>query len=89
MSKKTKQATAKTLPEAPSQAEKYLGFGFIFFVGLSVVAVLVILLAAFSNGAWIPTGLGLVPMLAMPFGFLCLAALLLLSGMRRRKANSK
>lgn len=67
-----------------SRIESILGFGFIACVGLTVLAVLAILLAAFSNGSWLPIGLGLVPMLAMPLGFLFLVALLVISSKRRK-----
>jgi hypothetical protein len=77
----------QTNPQSSSaRIESILGFAFIACVGLTVVAVLVILLAAFSNGSWMPVGLGLVPMLAMPLGFLFLIALLVTSS-RRRKAE--
>jgi len=71
-----------------STLQKVLAFCFIGSVGLTVLAVLVILLAAFSNNAWIPNGLGLIPMLAMPFGFLCLVGVLILSA-RDKKKESK
>ena len=68
-----------------SPLQKALAFCFVGSVGLTVLAVLVILLAAFSNNAWIPNGLGLVPMLALPFGFLCLVGLLILSSRDKKK----
>jgi hypothetical protein len=75
----------QTNPQSSSpRIEAILGYAFMACVGLTVLAVLVILLAAFSNGAWVPVGLGLVPMLAMPFGFLCLVALLIVSSKRRK-----
>ena len=73
-------------PEA-SRLETALAFTFIASVVISVLAVLVILLAAFTNNVWIPNGLGLVPMLALPFGFLCLAGVLILSARRKGKAK--
>jgi hydrogenase-4 membrane subunit HyfE len=72
-----------------SRLETVLAFSFIASVAVSVLAVLVILLAAFSNNAWIPTGLGLVPMLALPFGMLCLIAVLVLSARRKKKEQAK
>jgi len=51
--------------------------------------VIVILLAAFTNNAWMPVGLGLVPMLAMPLGFLFLVVLLILSSKRRKAEKSQ
>jgi hypothetical protein len=80
---KNKQTNLET---SSSRLESILGFVFIACVGVTVVSVLVILLATFTNGAWVPVGLGLVPMLAMPFGFLCLVALLI-SSSKRRKAE--
>jgi hypothetical protein len=80
---KNKQTNPQT---SSSRLESSLGFIFIACVGLTVLSVLVILLAAFTNGSWVPVGLGLVPMLAMPFGFLCLVALLI-SSSKRRKAE--
>jgi len=74
----------KTNPETPSsKLETVLGYGFIACVGLTVISVLVILFAAFSGGAWTPVGLGLVPMLALPLGFIFLIVLLVLSTKRK------
>ncbi|NBR64796.1 MAG: hypothetical protein EBS85_02400 [Micrococcales bacterium] len=90
MTKKAKPTEAKNLPEVGTSVpvlEKTLAFVFIASVGISVLAILVILLAAFSNGAWIPNGLGLVPMLALPFGFASLAGLLIVSSFRKRKSS--
>ncbi len=70
-----------------STLQKVLAFCFVASVGLTVLCVLVILLAAFSNNAWIPNGLGLVPMIAMPFGFICLVGILITSA--RDKKNKK
>jgi heme/copper-type cytochrome/quinol oxidase subunit 4 len=78
---KNKQTNSQS---SSPRIEAILGYAFMACVGLTVLAVLVILLAAFSNGAWVPVGLGLVPMLAMPFGFLCLVALLIVSSKRRK-----
>ena len=69
--------------------ETFLGFGFIACVAATVLSVIVILLAAFTNNAWMPVGLGLVPMLAMPLGFLFLVVLLILSSKRRRAEKSQ
>lgn len=71
-----------------SKLENLLAYGFVASVAVSVLAVIVILLAAFSNNAWVPVGLGLVPMLALPFGFLCLVGVLILSS-RRKRSSSK
>ncbi|MEY2815562.1 MAG: hypothetical protein RJA78_138 [Actinomycetota bacterium] len=74
----------KTNPETPSsKLESFLGYGFIACVGLTVLSVLVILFAAFSGGSWTPVGLGLVPMLVLPLGFIFLIALLVLSNKRK------
>jgi len=81
---KNKQTNPQT---NSSKLESSLAFIFIACVGLTVLSVLVILLAAFTNGSWVPVGLGLVPMLAMPFGFLCLVALLIISSNRRKTAK--
>jgi hydrogenase-4 membrane subunit HyfE len=70
-----------------SKLESLLAYGFVGSVAASVLAVIVILLAAFSNNAWVPVGLGLVPMLALPFGFLCLAGVLILSSRRKRRSS--
>jgi len=70
-----------------STLQKVLAFCFVASVGLTVLSVLVILLAAFTNNVWIPNGLGLVPMLAMPFGFICLVGILIFSA--RDKKNNK
>jgi len=90
MTKKANPTKAENLPIQETSLpllEKILAFVFIASVVLSVLAILVILLAAFSNGAWIPTGLGLVPMLALPFGFVALIVLLIVSSFRKRKTS--
>jgi len=90
MTKKANPAKAQNLPIQETSLpllEKILAFIFIASVVLSVLAILVILLAAFSNGAWIPNGLGLIPMLALPFGFVSLIALLIVSSFRKRKTS--
>jgi uncharacterized membrane protein (DUF485 family) len=90
MTKKANPTKAENLPlEGTSLPllEKILAFVFIASVVLSVLAILLILLAAFSNGAWIPTGLGLVPMLALPFGFVSLISLLIVASFRKRKSS--
>jgi len=79
----------KTNPETPSTTlETFLGYGFIACVGLSVLSVLVILFAAFSGGSRVPVGLGLVPMLVLPLGFVFLMILLILST-KRKKLNKQ
>ena len=74
--------------EDTSLLEKVLAFGFIGSVAVTVLTVLVILLAAFTDGVWIPTGLGLIPMLVLPFGFLCLVALLIVSSRRKKQSST-
>lgn len=90
MTKKANSVKAQNLPKTATTLpilEKILAFVFIGSVAISILAIMVILLAAFSNGAWIPTGLGLVPMLALPFGFASLAGLLVVSSFRKRKSS--
>ncbi|MEI7419647.1 MAG: hypothetical protein WCK24_02170 [Actinomycetes bacterium] len=90
MTKKANPTKAENLPPEGTSLpllEKILAFVFIASVVLSVLAILLILLAAFSNGAWIPTGLGLVPMLALPFGFVSLISLLIVASFRKRKTS--
>ncbi|NDD25514.1 MAG: hypothetical protein EB103_01330 [Actinobacteria bacterium] len=70
-----------------SRLESILAFGFIGSVIVSVLAVLIILLSAFTEYKFMPEGLGLVPMLGLPFGFLCLVGVLILSNRRKRKSN--
>jgi len=80
---KNKQTTPQS---STSRLESVLGFAFIACVGITVISVLIILLAAFSNVSWVPVGLGMIPMLAMPAGFLILVVLLV-SSSRRRKSE--
>ncbi|NBW72912.1 MAG: hypothetical protein EBR26_00660 [Microbacteriaceae bacterium] len=68
-----------------SKLENLLAFGFIGSVIASVLAVLVILLDAFTQYKFMPIGLGLVPMLALPFGLLCLIGVFILSAKRKKK----
>ncbi|MCX6496162.1 MAG: hypothetical protein NTW23_02390 [Rhodoluna sp.] len=67
--------------------EKYLAFAFIGSVIVSLVAVLVILLAPLVNNTWVPSGWGMIPILVLPFGFLCLMALLVASAINRKRSN--
>lgn len=69
-----------------SKLENYLAFAFIASVVASVLAILVILLSAFTEYKFVPVGLGLVPMLAMPFGLLCLIAIFILSARRKKQS---
>jgi ABC-type dipeptide/oligopeptide/nickel transport system permease component len=78
---KNKQTTPQS---TASRLESFLGLAFIACVGITVISVLIILLAAFSNGSWVPVGLGMIPMLAMPVGFLIFIALLVSSSKRRK-----
>lgn len=70
-----------------SRLESFLAFSFIGSVIISVLAVLVILLSAFTEYKFMPVGLGLVPMLALPFGVLCLIGVLILSARRKKRSN--
>jgi hydrogenase-4 membrane subunit HyfE len=64
-----------------------LAFSFIGSVIVSVLAVMIILLSAFTEYQFMPEGLGLVPMLALPFGVLCLIGVLILSARRKKRSN--
>ncbi|MFM8926745.1 MAG: hypothetical protein ACKOFA_00880 [Rhodoluna sp.] len=68
-----------------NKLETFLAFGFIGSVIASVLAILVILLDAFTDYKFMPVGLGLVPMLALPFGLLCLIGVFILSARRKKK----
>lgn len=61
-----------------SKWERFLAFGFILCVFLTVVSIILILLAAFVDLGFQPVGLGLVPMLALPIGFVLLVSLLVI-----------
>jgi hypothetical protein len=52
-----------------------------------VVAILVILLSPLVSKTWVPSGWGMIPILVMPFGVLCLIALLVTSAIRRNKSS--
>jgi len=80
-------ASARTRGDSSSLVEKYLAIGFVASVLVSVVAILVILLAPLVSNTWVPTGWGMIPILVMPFGVLCLIALLLASAIRRNKSS--
>jgi CDP-diglyceride synthetase len=67
--------------------EKYLAFAFLGSVVISLGAVLVILLAPLINKTWVPQGWGMIPILLLPFGFLCLIGLLVASAMARKKTS--
>lgn len=79
-------ATKGSAQQAPL-LEKYLAFAFIGSVIVSLVAVLVILLAPLVNNTWVPSGWGMIPILVLPFGFLCLMALLVASAINRKRTN--
>jgi hypothetical protein len=80
-------ASARTKAESPSLIEKYLAIGFVGSVLVSVVAILVILLSPLLSKTWVPSGWGMIPILVMPFGVLCLIALLVASAIRRNKSS--
>jgi cadmium resistance protein CadD (predicted permease) len=67
--------------------EKYLAFAFMGSVIVSLVAILVILLAPLVNNTWVPSGWGMIPILVLPFGFLCLMALLVASAINRKRTS--
>jgi CDP-diglyceride synthetase len=68
-----------------SSLEKYLAFAFVGSVIVSVVAILVILLAPLVSNTWVPSGWGMIPILVMPFGVVCLIALLVASAINRKR----
>jgi hypothetical protein len=49
------------------------------------VAILVILLAPLVSNTWVPSGWGMIPILVMPFGVVCLIALLVASAINRKR----
>jgi hypothetical protein len=87
MANKGSKNKAVSPAEPTNPVEKYLAFGFLLSIAISAAAVFVILLAPFVNNTWVPTGWGMIPILVMPFGFLCLIALLVVNGRNRNKAN--
>lgn len=90
MAKKDSSKTrsdSQTTPVKASVLEKYLAIGFIASVIASVLAILVILFSSFSGADSVPAGLGMVPILVMPFGFVCLMALLVASALSRKRSN--
>lgn len=87
MANKSTKNKAASPAESTSPVEKYLAFGFLISIVISGAAVFVILLAPFVNNTWVPSGWGMIPILVMPFGFLCLIALLVLNARNRNKAN--
>ena len=81
------QSTSSNSADSASLLEKYLAFAFIGSVIVSVLAILVILLAPLLNNTWVPSGWGMIPILVLPFGFLCLMALLVASAINRKRNN--
>jgi len=81
------QPATKNSADSASLLEKYLAFAFIGSVIVSLVAILVILLAPLVNNTWVPSGWGMIPILVLPFGFLCLMALLVASAINRKRTN--
>jgi len=81
------QSTSNNSADSASLLEKYLAFAFIGSVIVSVLAILVILLAPLLNNTWVPSGWGMIPILVLPFGFLCLVALLVASAINRKRTN--
>jgi len=81
------QSTSNNSADGASLLEKYLAFAFIGSVIVSVLAILVILLAPLLNNTWVPSGWGMIPILVLPFGFLCLVALLVASAINRKRTN--
>jgi uncharacterized membrane protein len=78
---------AKKNSEKPA-LETILAWGFIACVMATVIAVVVILLSAFSPNPWGITGLGLVPMLALPLGFVFLITLFIVNAKKKAKVKS-
>ena len=81
------QSTSSNSADSASLLEKYLAFAFIGSVIVSVLAILVILLAPLLNNTWVPSGWGMIPILVLPFGFLCLVALLVASAINRKRTS--
>ncbi len=81
------QSSPKGNSASESLLEKYLAFAFLGSVIVSVGAILVILLAPLVNNTWLPTGWGMIPILVMPFGFVCLIALLVASAIKRKRSS--
>jgi len=78
-------STSKGNSAPESALEKYLAFAFIGSVIVSVGAILVILLAPLVSNTWVPSGWGMIPILVMPFGVVCLIALLVASAINRKR----
>ena len=81
------QSATKNSAGGTSLLEKYLAFAFMGSVIVSLVAILVILLAPLVNNTWVPSGWGMIPILVLPFGFLCLMALLVASAINRKRTS--
>lgn len=82
-----KASSGKSEVESSNSLEKYLAFGFLASVVISIGSVLVILLSPLISSTWVPSGWGMVPILVMPFGFLCLIALLISSALNRKRSS--
>jgi MFS family permease len=90
MSNKTSSKNAskgKTPVDSTNPLEKYLAFGFLGSVVISLGAVLIILLAPLINKTWVPQGWGMIPILLLPFGFLCLIGLLIANAKGRKNSS--
>jgi hypothetical protein len=85
--KSNPRSSSKAKPSASTVLEKYLAFAFVVSVVVSFLAILVILLAPLVSSTWVPVGWGMIPILVMPFGFVCLIALLIASAINRKKAS--
>jgi hypothetical protein len=86
-SSSNKVSKSKTAVEPTNPLEKYLAFGFLGSVVISILAVLVILLAPLTSKTWVPQGWGMIPILLLPFGFVCLIGLLVVNAASRKKSS--
>jgi cadmium resistance protein CadD (predicted permease) len=86
-SSSNKVSKSKTAVEPTNPLEKYLAFGFLGSVVISILSVLVILLAPLVSSTWVPQGWGMIPILLLPFGFVCLIGLLVVNAASRKKSS--
>ena len=86
-SSSNKVSKSKTPVEPTNPLEKYLAFGFLGSVVISILAVLVILLAPLISKTWVPQGWGMIPILLLPFGFVYLIGLLVVNAASRKKSS--
>lgn len=78
---------AKPTPPTKTRVENALAFMMAGVIGVSILAILVVLVAYLLNFHQLPPLLALLPMIGLPFGALLMIALIIVQARNRAKAK--